>query len=271
LFAGTPLAAIAAYDEYVMEPPKDIPVAYDVDVVVAGGSSGAVAAACEAASQGATVFLAAPRPYLGTDLCATLRLWLDEDETPKSKLAVACFGNNRIATPWVVKAAMDRALIEAGASYLTGCYVTEVLRDKHGRIAGIVMANRSRRQAVRAKVVIDATRQAVVARQADVEFRPFKPGRQEFKRVVIGGEMQSGEWLSAEKKKFTVDSIAKSTDRGLPVCEYTLQIDMQDGSVASYFRAENSARDMTNAAGAELASCPVINARFIIPAPPSRR
>jgi len=248
------MAEMAVCDEYVVESPKDIPVAYDVDVVVAGGSSGAVAAACEAASRGATVFLAAPRPYLGTDLCATLRLWLDESEQPESKLAAACFGNDRIATPWVVKAAMDKALIEAGVSCLTGCYVTEVLRDRDGRIAGIVMANRSGRQAVRAKVVIDATPQAMVARQADVEFRPFLPGRHEFKRVVIGGEMQSGSSVSGEKKEFTVHPIAKNTDRRLPVYEYTLQIEVQDESDRSDFRVENLARDLTNGAGTELAS-----------------
>ena len=55
----------------VNESSRDIPVAYDVDVVVVGGTSGGVAAAVEAAQNGAKVFLAAQRPYLGADLCAT--------------------------------------------------------------------------------------------------------------------------------------------------------------------------------------------------------
>ena len=38
--------------ERVSEAPRDIPVAYEADVVVLGGSSGAVAAACEASAQG---------------------------------------------------------------------------------------------------------------------------------------------------------------------------------------------------------------------------
>ncbi len=50
-------------------------MAYEVDVVVVGGSTGAVAAAIEAAKAGAKVFLAAERPYLGDDMTATLRLW----------------------------------------------------------------------------------------------------------------------------------------------------------------------------------------------------
>ena len=51
-----------------------LPVVQDVDVVVAGGSSAAVAAAVAAKQAGATVFLAAPRPYLGEDLAGTLHL-----------------------------------------------------------------------------------------------------------------------------------------------------------------------------------------------------
>ncbi len=44
----------------VSESAREIPVAYQVDVVVVGGSTHAVAAATSAAGQGASVFLAAP-------------------------------------------------------------------------------------------------------------------------------------------------------------------------------------------------------------------
>ncbi len=238
----------------VNESPKEIPVACDADVVIVGGSSGAVAAACEAARQGSRVFLLAPRPYLGTDICSTLRLWLEEDDHPQSKLAVACFGTDRVATPLTVKAAMDRALLEAGVSYLTGCYVTDVLRDREGRLAGVVMASRSGRQAVRAKVIVDATCQATVARLAAATFRPFVPGLQTFRRVVIGGEARSGDNMSVEKKNYTVDFVAQKTEYRLPVYEYTLAIDMPDNSVTSFLAAENRARNMTNGPGIELAS-----------------
>ena len=176
-FIATSLAASSSLAaEHVMEPPREIPIACDVDVVVVGGSSGAVAAACEASKQGASVFLLAPRPYLGTDMCSTLRLWLEDDEQPKSKLAAACFGTERVTTPFTVKAAMDQALLEAQVRYLTGCYVTDVLRDEEGRIAGVVTANRSGRQAIRAKVVVDATRQAVVARAGRGDVPPVCAG-----------------------------------------------------------------------------------------------
>jgi hypothetical protein len=82
LFAATKMANQSA---------RNIPIAYDVDVVVVGGSTAAVASAVAAAEQGAKVFLAAPRPYLGEDLCATYRLWLEPDEVPSDPLAKELF------------------------------------------------------------------------------------------------------------------------------------------------------------------------------------
>lgn len=240
------MAALPAVAEHVVELPKEIPVAAEVDVVVVGGSSGAVSAACEIARRRASVFLVAPRPYLGTDMCSTLHLWLQEDERPKSTLAIACFGKDRVTTPLTIKAAMDKALLDSGVRYLTGCYVTDVLRNENGRIAGIVMVNRSGRQAVKAKVVVDATCRAVVARHAGASFRPFVPGPRTFTRIVVGGEMQNGSNLSAEKKDFTYN--------GLPVYRYVLKIEMPDGSADAFQNAEQAARDMTFAEGSEMAA-----------------
>ena len=86
VLAGLVLAAPA-----VVEGPRKIPVAAEVDVVVVGGSTGAVAAAVAAAKSGATVFLAAPYNYLGEDMTATLQLWLEEGETPATPLAQKMF------------------------------------------------------------------------------------------------------------------------------------------------------------------------------------
>ena len=62
---------------------REIPVADEVDVVIAGGSCGAVATALEVAKAGARVFVAAPRNYLGDDIAGTMRLWLEPGETPE--------------------------------------------------------------------------------------------------------------------------------------------------------------------------------------------
>lgn len=247
-------AAQPAGAAHVVEAPKEIPVALDADVVVSGGSSGAVEAACAAAARGASVVLLAERPYLGTDLCATLQLWLEPDEQPRSRLAIACFGQDRVTTPLRVKAAMDKALLGAGVVYLTGCYVTEVLRDAEGQIAGVVMANRSGRQAVRAKVIIDATGPATVARLAAAAFHPLAAGPLTCRRVVVGGELRSGPDLAAERKDFTFPSDASKANPRLPVYEYTLQLTLSDPSVAGWAEAEHRARDATYGAGAEAGS-----------------
>lgn len=77
----------------VRESAREIPVVAECDVAIAGGTSGAVAAAVAAARSGAKVFLCAPRPYLGEDMTATLRTWLENDETPGHPLAKAIYAD----------------------------------------------------------------------------------------------------------------------------------------------------------------------------------
>ena len=79
LLVAVGVAAGAAAPSAVPESARKIPVADDVDVVVVGGGVSAVSAAKAAARDGAKVFLAAPRPYLGEDLAGTLRVWVGGD------------------------------------------------------------------------------------------------------------------------------------------------------------------------------------------------
>ncbi len=161
-------AQIAAGQAVVRESARQIPVVHEVDVVVIGGSTGAVAAAVEAARQGARAFLAAPRAYLGEDVCATQRYWLAENERPVTPLARKLFGKGlstasssaNVPTPMHVKRTPDAAILAARVDFLYSCYVTDVLRDAAGNPCGIVMADRGGRQAVLAKTIIDATSRA---------------------------------------------------------------------------------------------------------------
>ncbi len=88
---GEASAGAAQQAMVVRESARQVPIAYEVDVAVVGGSTGAVAAAVAAAQEGAKVFLAAPHPYLGEDMTATLRLWLEEGEEPTTELARRIF------------------------------------------------------------------------------------------------------------------------------------------------------------------------------------
>ena len=91
--------AAAGKPAAVLESARALPVAADVDVVIVGGSTGACAAAIEAAKAGATVFLAAPRPYLGEDVCATKHLWLEADEPRTDPLVRALFTDTGATPP----------------------------------------------------------------------------------------------------------------------------------------------------------------------------
>ncbi|NQU25531.1 MAG: FAD-dependent oxidoreductase, partial [Candidatus Nealsonbacteria bacterium] len=417
LLLSVSLAAVPATVDaaaVVNESGRKIPVAYQVDVVVVGGGAGAVEAAVAAAEAGATVFLAAPHPYLGDDVTATLRLWLDEGEVPDSPLARRIFtdpivdasqpdpnripltyetdlastakhkdtsppslltdgrwtnapsqsvqydgdvtvtadlktsqeikevrlmyyrrlgstpednfdvqslavsvsddkqswkpvatvksgpftGENDVLSapvgtkaryvrlavkrpdavtrtllgeieiiapapvaavvpsvkvppprPMHVKKTLDEALLAAGVQFLYSCYATDVLRDGDGNPCGIVMANRSGRQAVIARTIIDATDRATVARAAGAKFRPYPAGMHTFKRVVIGGEVQRGPNLSARiaAPPFhgPYPNSAKTSSGTFEVIEYTLQLPVADDSYAAWAAAEQQARTST--------------------------
>jgi len=396
------LGGVVAQPSFVTEHARQIPVAYDVDVVVVGGSTGAVAAAAAAAQGGAKVFLAAPRPYLGEDVCGTYRLWLEPGEKPVSALAKKVFGEPpssgpvlpftyeadrpssaahpdakppsllcdgqwghaasqsvqytedvaltldlgkeqslkrlvvegyqksgvyafagltisvssdkvqwcetrrlentnpdpeefaplELATPLVeraryvrlqvrkapdaerfllgeillesaepsptdlrrvwmptpmhVKRALDEVLVEAGVPYLFGCYPTDVLTDASGQTAGIVMANRNGRQAVRAKIILDATERATVARLAGATFQPYRSGPHTFRRAVVlepgaPAEPRVGNDVQGRELSLRVGDGIKA----YRAFEYALTIPMKDGSYRSFAQAEQLARDET--------------------------
>lgn len=186
-------SAVVAEQGHVRESGRRIPLHREVDVVVVGGSSGAVAAALEAAKAGAKVFVAAPCPYLGEDMAGTLRLWLEDGETPQRPLAKALYASRQgsIPSPGQVKRVFDKALMDARIEFLTGTYVGEVLVDEAGAVCGVVMSNRSGRQAIKARVVIDATADASVARVAGAGFTDPAGGVQTFSRIVVAKEAPS--------------------------------------------------------------------------------
>jgi flavin-dependent dehydrogenase len=397
----------SAHSQTVIESARDIPLVYDVDVVVVGGTTRGVAAAVAAAEKGAKVFLAAPRPYLGEDMCATYRLWLEGGETPTTDLGHAIFSESRAGSlillfknglpfsysasipsaskhpdtstpsrladgrhgsaatesvqydgdvtivadlgkvttlsgvhlvayqraadfeirdvvietsadktawsqvakvanpkagaagdiavdlsvpaevsaryvrlsvarnsgserillgelivtspdpkpvvskptrfavpPMQVKTALDEALLAAKVDFLYGCYVTDLLRDRGGKLAGIVMANRSGRQAVRAKVIIDATDRAIAARLAGAEFSPYPAGKQKFSRMVVGGTAREGARETGHRVVVR-ESGRKQKDQTYQTYEYRLKLPMKDGSWTSFARADQQARNMT--------------------------
>jgi len=234
------MSGAAAPASSIRESARQIPLVVTADVLVVGDSSGAVAAAATAARAGATAVLVAHRPYLGGDLCATLRLWREPDQAVTTPLGQRLFEQSP-ARPMHIKRTLDQELIDAGVPFYFGCYATDVLRDDSGHVAGIVIANRAGRQAICAKMIIDATARATVARLAGAKFSPYPGGPAIFRRVVIGGAPQSGDGIQ-------VRPLAGNWfggDKPHEAFACTLTIPMADGSCPALAAAEQRARDLT--------------------------
>jgi flavin-dependent dehydrogenase len=223
----------------VVESSRRLPVAATVDVVVAGGSVAAVAAAIEAAQAGRSVMLIAPRPHLGDELTDTYRLWLEEGERPTGALSERMFAGGNPAPPVRIKKTLEEALAKAGVRFLFSSYATEALQDRDGRPAGLVMTNRAGRQAIVAKVVIDATSDGVVARQAGASRRAAASGPLEVRRVALVDK--------AGRAEGYVRSFETNQDK-THYDEYTLRIDPGSGYRAR-MDAENRLRDATYVPG----------------------
>ncbi|MFA7343635.1 MAG: FAD-dependent oxidoreductase [Terrimicrobiaceae bacterium] len=228
---------------FLNQSPCEIPLIAEVDVLVVGGSSGAVAAASRAAKSGQKVFLVAPRGYLGEDLCGTFRLWPREDSFD-SELAKPLFATVP-PDPLHIKFSLQRTLIGAGIPFLLETFVTEVLRDDPGQVCGVEFVNKSGRQAIRAKVIIDATPHAGVAHLAGVPFVDRPGASLLFQRTVIGGKIPSG--IRDERIvdiRPTPTPIVWKENRFVGTV-YTLRLPLPDRGPASFAQAEQTARDMT--------------------------
>jgi hypothetical protein len=255
--------------ETITESARAIPVAAQVDVLVVGGSTGGVAAAVAAADRGAKVFLVAEQAYLGDDMTATLRLWPQPDDEFDAPLARQLFADPQTrpasaeqpengATPRPdlppprplhVKRTLDQALLAAHVQYLYSCFPCDVLRDSAGTPCGIVIANRAGRQAVIAKVVIDATARAVVARRAGGPFHPAPAGPQTIKYVVIGGRIHTGKdfagRIAAPPYHGPFPNPAKTSSGEFLVIEYTFQVPQAIDTDAQWAAMEQAMRSKT--------------------------
>jgi hypothetical protein len=233
----------------VFEAATKLPLAYDVDVVVAGGSLAGVEAACAAADRGASVLLVESRPYLGCDLCGTQKLWLDPDETTDTRLTKALFGDKRVVTPLEVKRALDVALLEQKVPFLTGTFPAELLVEKEGSPGGLTIVGRSGRQAVRAKVVIDATPDAMLARQSGAEFETFRPGVKQCRFTVVGGELKTAnDGVSGRVVPDVLFASSgaprKKASRSYPVFEYAVSVRHDSDTFRARSRALNHVRSL---------------------------
>lgn len=151
--------------------------------------------------------------------------------------------------PLHVKKVLDDALLHAGVEYLYGCFASDVLHDGQGNVCGIVMTNRAGRQAVTAKVVIDASDRALVARMAGASFQPYTAGTHTFHRVVIGGDVKKAPGLTARvinpPFRGPYPNRARTHSSRFPVIDYTLRLPMDGDTPSAWAAADQQARTLT--------------------------
>lgn len=158
----------------------ELPVLRQADTAVVGGSLAGIAAALTLTRAGESVVLIEPRTYLGHDITATLRPWLMLDEASDtarlSEPIRTILDAHTIAGyvpageiplhPDTVKRCLEDALLAEGAGLIYASLATGLCED------GLVIGNKSGRQVIRCRTIIDATATALVARLAGAAFEP---------------------------------------------------------------------------------------------------
>lgn len=253
------LGCVQGIAETLTEAQKRIPLIQDVDVVVVGGTCGAVAAAAEAATNGAKVFLVTRYACLGEDIAGTLRVWAPREEAASSPLMHNMFsqpdgtlpaeGETIYTTPLRAKQALDKALLSAGVRFLTGAYATGVLTDADGHVAGITIVDRSGRQAVQAKVIIDATSRGLLARKAGATATAFSEGTLIFSRVIIADTAPEKADTVTEHTDWHPEpgfiQLRKTSGLVPKMYECTMELPMTDGVDRELQEIEQVVRDRT--------------------------
>jgi hypothetical protein len=226
--------------KFCFQSERKIPVAYTVDLVVIGGSTAAVAAAVSAAKSGVKVLLVAQETYLGEDVSGTYRYWNMHPKALSTGLGMKLFGTG-LPIPLKFKQTLDNELISNKTEFLFSSYVTDLLSDPEGNPAGVVIANRSGRQAIKAKVIIDATPRAMVSRLTSASFTPYPSGKQNFRFIVLGNNEKT---VVNGSSKVMPQSVTLK-EKEFKALEYSLDIDMKDNSFESFANAEQIVRDLT--------------------------
>jgi hypothetical protein len=162
-----------------------------VDIAIYGGSTAAMAAALRLKERGFSVAVISHRTFLGEDICDSLRLRPPTDFDCGDPLVGRIYGSQseppRFVRPMQIKGALDQLLLEADIPVMLGSFVTSVLTDENGTLAGLALMNRSGQAVISCRAVLDGSFRGELARLSQV---PLTPPAASFSviRRVLGGE-----------------------------------------------------------------------------------
>lgn len=175
------IPAIQPEDGHILEPVRKTPIVREVDVLVCGGGVSGIGAALGAARQGARTMVLERNAFLGGAATAVI---MNTWNVPVGKmtgvareiaLELARRGAGNITGPTFPfdpesfkEVAVD-LLRQRAVEVLNYTWIVDPIMDGT-RIRGVVIQNKSGRQAILARTVVDATGDADVAAAAGAEY-----------------------------------------------------------------------------------------------------
>ncbi len=258
--------------KFYEEPKRQIPVTHEVDVLVVGAGPAGVCAAISAARMGADTMLIEQQGAVGG--IATVGLMSHWTGRSGSKLyheilqrsAAQNEGKHKdkvtiTIDPEKLKQLFLTMLDEAGAKLQLYTFASGVIMEDD-RVTGVICESKSGREAIMAKVVIDASGDGDVAaksgaaytlgREQDGKMQPatimFKVGGVDTERAVFLGSFEStyetprGELQALARKHIPFPAghvlLYESTLPGVVTCNMTNAIDIDGTKAADLTRAE---------------------------------
>jgi ribulose 1,5-bisphosphate synthetase/thiazole synthase len=178
--------------EWIVEPERKIPVVAEVDLLVCGGGVAGFTAAVCGARNGAKVLLIERYGFLGGLVTAALVLTIpplnnginiEIAERLKRLKAYAPLRNPgedirhhqlHAIDPEILKYEIIQMLKEQDVKLLLHTYITQSIVDDN-KVKGVIIENKGGRQAVLAKVVVDATGDGDVSAFAGAKYEASNP------------------------------------------------------------------------------------------------
>ncbi len=169
-----------------------------LDTIIIGGSLAGCLTACKLARQGSRVLLIEPRTYLGHEITATYRPWIQKESIKNlpPNIKEILFDHDDTAMQGeddeiplsigAIKKNLLHLLRDTGVRVLFMSQIAGTITEKN-QIRGVVVGNKSGLQAILSKTVIDMTENCIVARLSalHVKTRPIETASRvvEFKTV----------------------------------------------------------------------------------------
>jgi hypothetical protein len=233
--------------DWITEPERKTPVIAEVDVLVCGGGFAGVAAAVSAARNGVRVLLLEKYGFLG-GLCTAALVITTPPLDNGINLTIASLLKERhvyvpcrnsgpeveglnlhAIDPEILKYEFVRLLQKHDVDFLFHTYIAAPIMDRR-TVCGVVVENKAGRQAIKAKMIVDATGDADIAAAAGAPFRLVrKPMTMMFNIVGVDTDRVLSEWGSWNGIKKAIDGARRSGE-----LEFSLGIHPEFGSPGVY-------------------------------------